>query len=484
VIDLSAWRGETVAVFGLGASGLSACRALAAAGARVLAWDDREAAQAAADRTGARIAPFGGWNWGEIASLVLSPGVPLTHPRPHEVVLAAQAAGVEVIGDTEIFQRALDAARARHAGDPPRLVAITGTNGKSTTTKLTEHLLTGLGVEAVAIGNIGAPVLDAPDFEPGRVYVMEVSSYQLDLTPGLHADVAVLLNISPDHLDRHGSMEGYVASKRKVFANLARGDAAVVGVDDPWCEAACIEVTKRDTASVTPVAVGASISSGVFAVEGCVYERQDAKTTRIASLKGAASLRGAHNHQNAAAALAIVRGLGLDAALAARRLDVFKGLAHRSELVGRIGRVSFVNDSKATNPEAAAKALGAWPAIYWIAGGRAKSDDFSALDPVMGRVRRAYFIGEAAERMAAAFAKTPHQRCKTLSEAVSLAADDAAADEAGEPPVVLLSPACASFDQFENFEARGDAFRALVHVARKKAAAAGEKTDAENGEAA
>ncbi len=463
MIDLTGWRGEKLGVFGLGASGLAAIEALKAGGAGVFAWDDKEPARGLAAKLGAEIAPFEDWPWADLSSLILAPGVPLTHPKPHAIVEKARASDVEIIGDVELFCRAREQAPAPR----PKLVAITGSNGKSTTTALVTHLLSAFGKRAVAVGNIGVPVLAAPGWTQTEVYIAELSSFQLELTPSLHADVAVLLNITPDHLDRHGDMAGYTAAKKNVFTNQTAGDAAIVGVDDGPSQSICTELTALRKQTVTPVSVGAALGSGYFAMDGAVYARRNGRAEALAKLKTASSLRGAHNWQNAAAALAVLEALGHDPAKAQRALDSFTGLPHRAELAAQAGKVLFINDSKATNPDAALKSLTAFNDVFWIAGGKSKTDDFSAIAPAMGRVRKAFFIGEAADALAAAFPDTPHEISGTLVKAVRAAAAEAEASDAAEP-AVLLAPACASFDQFANFEARGDAFRALARLQARK----------------
>ncbi|MEO1311562.1 MAG: UDP-N-acetylmuramoyl-L-alanine--D-glutamate ligase [Pseudomonadota bacterium] len=472
MIDLSGLRGETLAVFGLGASGLSAIEALVAGGANVLAWDDKDAARKAAEKLGAKVERYDNWDWTRIASLVLAPGVPLTHPRPHPVVLTAREAEVEVIGDVELFARAYKKAPP----GAPKIVAITGSNGKSTTTVLVAHLLNALGTRAVAVGNIGTPILSAPGWSQADIYVAELSSFQLDLTSSLKADVAVLLNITPDHLDRHGDMANYVAAKCRIFLNQTANDHAVIGVDDAPSQTICTELSSKARRVVTPVTVGAAVGFGVFAMDAVVYSRDGGRTETLASLKNAKALQGAHNWQNAAAALAVLRVLGVEPTKAQRALDSFSGLPHRAETVAKAGRLTFINDSKATNPEAAAKSLSAYSDVFWIAGGRSKSDDFSVLAGSVKSVRQAFFIGEAAETMKGAFPDIPSEVSGTLVKAVRAAAEAAEASDAKEP-VILLAPACASFDQFTNFEARGDAFRALARLQARKA-------DGSNGEAA
>lgn len=463
MVPVISLKGRTAAVFGLGRSGLAAARALAAGGARALVWDDDPGRCATAQAEGLAVADLHGIGWADVAALVLSPGVPLTHPAPHWTVPLARAAGVPVIGDTELFERerALRAPRSR-------LAAVTGTNGKSTTTALIAHLLRTGGVKCALGGNIGVPVLALDDVDDATTYAIEYSSYQIDLTPGLAPDVGVLLNLSEDHLDRHGTFDDYAAIKARLVEAAARRGLAVVGVDD----AASAAIAGRIEAAggrVLRISARGRVARGVFADGGRLFQAVDDSVQQVADIGRVAGLRGAHNGQNAAAAYAVARALGVAPERIAAGLASFPGLAHRLEQVGRIGRVLFVNDSKATNADAAARALAAFDTVYWIAGGRAKSGGITSLAPCFGRIAHAYLIGEAADDFANTLdGKVPFTISGDLGTAVAQAALSARASGAAEP-VVLLAPACASFDQFANFEARGEAFRAAV--ARLAAAA-------------
>lgn len=444
-----------VAVVGAGLSGLATARALAAGGARVVVWDDKLKARDEAEAAGFGMRDLPAADFSRFAVLVLAPGIPLTHPEPHWSVLKARAAGVDVIGDVELFFRE----RAK-IGAGSKVVVITGTNGKSTTTALTAHLLSTAGKPVALGGNIGKAVLDLAPFEPDLTYVLELSSYQIDLTPSLEPDAAALLNITPDHLDRHGTLADYARVKAQVFAQLGPDATAVIGVDDEPCRA--IAETLQGPFAVKRIAVGAPVQTGVWAGDGVLVEMEGGHEVGRANLAGIGSLRGAHNWQNAAAAYALARSQGVDAADLQDGLKSFGGLAHRMEQVARAGTVLFVNDSKATNADAAGKALGSFDDIYWIVGGRAKEGGLSGLEPFYPKIARAYLIGEAAEDFARQLGDAvPHVTCETLDRAVAEAAADAAREDAPEP-VVLLSPACASFDQFDNFAKRGDAFRGLV----------------------
>ncbi len=453
MIPVTSFADKSVAVFGLGGSGRAAALALAAGGARVAAWDDDENAVATARAAGIPIADLRAADWHGFAALLLTPGVPLTHPSPHWTVISARAAGIEVIGDIELFCRE----RKRHCPDAP-FVAVTGTNGKSTTTALIAHLVATAGRDVQMGGNIGKAILSLAPPSRGRTHVVECSSFQIDLAPSLDPSIGVLLNVTPDHIDRHGTFEAYAAIKERLVADSG---TAVIAVDDRPSQAIADRVA-RSGKRVIRVSARRPLADGVYAAGADIVAVADGASTRIASLTGIGALRGAHNAQNAAAAVAVARALGLDAAAIVRGLAGFPGLAHRMEEVGRRGRVLFVNDSKATNADAAAKALASFAPIYWIAGGRPKEGGITSLTDFFPRIARAYLIGEAAEDFAKTLgAKVPHALSGTLAAAVAAAAADAAQDPAAEP-VVLLSPACASYDQFKNFEARGDAFRALV----------------------
>jgi UDP-N-acetylmuramoylalanine--D-glutamate ligase len=459
MIPARTFEGQRVAVFGLARSGLAAARSLKAGGAEVAAWDEAKPAREAAAAEGFTLVDLASADWSGFAALVLSPGVPLTHPEPHWTVKKAKAAGVEIIGDIEIFARAVNAAPSHRR---PKVVAITGTNGKSTTTALLGHMLTAAGRDARIGGNIGLGVLGLDDMHGGAVYVFELSSYQLDLTASLKPDVAILINITPDHLDRHGDMEGYVDAKRRVLLNQTAGDTAVIGVDDAWCQRICTEITAANRRTIWPISARRAMGRGVYALQGVLYDATGDRVIEVADLLRARSLPGRHNWQNAAAAYAAARALGLSVEDAATGLVTFPGLVHRMETVGEIDGVRFVNDSKATNADAARQAMSAYPSFYWIAGGRPKAGGIEPLEDLFPRIAKAYLVGEAASEFARSLdGKAPYRVSHTIDAAVAEAFADARA--AGEPAIVLLSPACASFDQFPDFEVRGDAFRTAVH---------------------
>jgi UDP-N-acetylmuramoylalanine--D-glutamate ligase len=460
LIPITTFAGKQVAVFGLGSSGLLSARALAAGGADVIAFDDDDKKLAETRAAGLKTQDLRQLDWRKIAALVLAPGVPLTHPTPHWAAALARKAGVEIVGDIELFCRE----RAKSGGQVP-LVAITGTNGKSTTTALIAHLVNSAGRDAQMGGNIGVPVLALAAFAPGRVYVLEVSSYQIDLAPSLHATVGILLNVTEDHLDRHGTMENYAAIKARLPAGVEAGGTAVIGVDDDWTRAAADRIARAGK-KVERVSVQSALRDGYYAEGSRILRAAGGKTQAVADLAGIGSLRGSHNAQNAGAAIAACLALGLDLAAIRKGLASFPGLAHRMQQVGRKetdkGDVLFVNDSKATNADSAAKALASFGDIFWIAGGKPKTGGISSLAEFFPRIRKTYLIGEAAQDFAKTLdGKVPYEIVETLDRAVPLAARDAAASSLKEP-VVLLSPACASFDQYPNFEVRGKAFTDIV----------------------
>jgi len=455
MIPVRIFAGRDVAVQGLGVSGLAAARALQAGGAHAVVWDDKESAREEAATQGFTVSDLQGADWSKFAALVLAPGIPLTHPEPHWSVTRAKETGVEVIGDMELFFRE----RAR-AGAPGRVVVITGTNGKSTTTALTAHLLAAAGKRVALGGNIGKAVLDLEPFAPDLIYVIELSSFQIELAPGLSPDAAALLNITPDHLDRHFTLANYTNIKSSIFARLGLGGTAVIGIDDAPSRAIADSLT--GPFAVKRIAVGAPVETGVFATDGVLHEMGAGVELAHVDLAGIGSLRGAHNWQNAAAAYALARSQGLTPTAIAQGLKSFAGLSHRMEQVARRGKVLFVNDSKATNADAAGKALASFTDIYWIIGGRPKEGGLGGLEPFFPKIARTYLIGEAAEAFARQLGDAvDHVQCGTLARAVEQAAADASRSDAKEP-VVLLSPACASYDQFANFAKRGDAFREMV----------------------
>ena len=450
MIDLSALRGSRFVVLGLARSGLAAARALKTAEIEFTAWDDNAAKRDALAAEGIRIADPAGIDWTGMAGLVMSPGIPHSFPKPHPAATMAKSAGVPLIGDIELL--ALSGSKARFVG-------ITGTNGKSTTTALIGHVLRTAGVDCEIGGNLGPAALDFRPLGVDGVYVLEMSSFQLELVPSLRFDVAVWLNITPDHIDRHGDLAGYIAAKRHIFDNQRPTDVAVIGVDDAASKAEAVRLAgTRRTIGVT---VKGAKPSGVTVDSGILRDAGDGAPV---DLRGIKTLPGAHNWQNAAAAWAACRALGLSTTAVEQGLRSYPGLAHRQERVAVVGDVVYINDSKATNADATDKALAAYDTIYWIVGGTAKAEGIAPLSRWFPRVVHAFLVGASSEPFAATLeGRVPY----TLSGDLRTALDQAhamARRERRAGAVVLLSPACASYDQWPNFEARGDAFRAMARA--------------------
>ena len=453
MIAVSTFKDKRVALFGLGGSGFATARALIAGGAVLTAWDDNPDSVAKATAEGIPTADLRGLDWAGVSALVLSPGVPLTHPKPHWTVALTQTAGAEIIGDIELFVRE----RRAHAPDCP-LIAITGTNGKSTTTALIGHILTASGRDAQVGGNIGTAILTLDPPKAERYYVIECSSYQIDLAPTLNPTAGILLNLTPDHLDRHGTMQHYAEIKERLVAG---SDTAIVGVHDSF-SALIADRVERSGTRTRRISKRQVLADGFYAEGSRIIEAQTGATTPIADLDGIQTLRGSHNAQNAAAAIAACLSVGLSIDEIRSGLASFAGLKHRMQPIGRRGHVVFINDSKATNADAAAPALSSYERIYWIAGGLPKEGGITSLAPLFPRIAKAYLIGEAASAFAATLGDAvPFEISGTLEKAVAHAAADASSDDTAV--AVMLSPACASFDQYKNFEVRGDAF--VGHVA-------------------
>ena len=453
MIPSRAFANRTVAVFGLARTGLGAVRSLVAGGTRVIAWDDNSTARDLGGQEGAEIMPWREWPWESIAALVLSPGVPLTHPVPHGVVVHANQAKVPVIGDVELFAREIRP-DSNAPGKAP-VIAITGTNGKSTTTALVGHILKACGFDAQIGGNIGNSVLELSPPGAKTIYVLEMSSFQIDLAPGLKPDVSLLSNLSVDHIDRHGTMENYAAIKARLDSDR------IERLEHIFTELSAA-AKARNSAAANPVSVGKVLGRGIFVVDGALYDALSGRANKVMEMADAQRLPGAHNWQNAALAYGAVKPFLSDTRQIIAAIASFPGLAHRMEDVGHIGNVSFINDSKATNADATARALATYPDIFWIAGGKAKDGGIESLSPYFPRVRKAYLIGDAAAVFARTLdGKASYEVSGTLDKAVEAAARDAVASSA-PAPVVLLSPACASYDQFKDFEHRGDTFRDAV----------------------
>ncbi|WP_372893183.1 UDP-N-acetylmuramoyl-L-alanine--D-glutamate ligase [Rhodosalinus sp.] len=463
MIPVGGFAGQRVAILGLGRSGLSAARSLAAGGAAPRLWDDRPEARAAAEAEGfalhdlSRPGAFEG-----VARLILSPGIPHLYPAPHPAVAAAQAAGVPVDNDVGLFFAALGAGDWVRFDAPPRVVAITGSNGKSTTSALLHHVLRDAGRPAQLAGNIGRGVLDLDPPGEAEVIVLELSSYQTELARALTPDVAVFTNLTPDHLDRHGGLGGYFAAKRRLFAE-GGPDRAVIGVDEPEGRflAGQLAEAPSDDRVIRVSAEGRIGGAGwsVVARKGVLSEWRRGRQVASIDLRGVKGLPGAHNHQNGCAAYAAARALGLGPKLIERALHGFKGLPHRSQVVAEAGGVTFVNDSKATNAASAARALAAFPRIRWICGGLEKEGGLEALAPHLDHVARAYVIGREAQGFALKLGAVEAEVCTTMARAVARAVEDARPGE-----TVLLAPAAASFDQYDSFERRGEDFVAELRA--------------------
>jgi UDP-N-acetylmuramoylalanine--D-glutamate ligase len=445
MIRVPSLSGSKVVVMGLGKSGTATARALAASGALVTAWDDNESARNAAAAAGVTVAEPA---LDGVALVVWSPGIPHTHPveKAHPLAARARAAGIPVVCDVELLAR---------AKPDSAMLAVTGTNGKSTTTTLLAHVLKACGREVAAGGNLGTAALDMADLDAEGRYVLELSSYQLELVDSLSVKAGVLLNITPDHLGRHGGMAGYVAAKRRLFDHLAPGGTAVIGVDDDHCEAMADELVAAGL-SVVAISSDQTLERGVSAADGIL--RDDGHP--VCDLRAIARLPGRHNWQNACAVYALARADGLAPEAIAAALATYPGLAHRQELVRVVDGVTYINDSKATNADATEKALVCYRDIHWIIGGQAKEGGIASLVPHFDRIKHAYLIGEAADQFAEVLeGQVPYTQCGSLVMAVTKAAATAASGD-----VVLLSPACASWDQFKSFEHRGEVFRQLVEA--------------------
>lgn len=444
MISAPAYQGKTVGVFGLARTGLAAVKALAASGVRVAAWDDSAERRAAISD---HLVNLYTADFDELDALLLAPGVPLTHPKPHELVEKARASETPLISDLDVFEEA--------RMDMPAFstVAITGTNGKSTTTSLIGHMCAACGRETAVGGNIGTGVLALEPLSKEGIYVFELSSFQLDLTQNFKANVAVLLNVTPDHLDRHGNFDNYVTAKTRLFDMQDEDAAAVIVVDDEIGQNLAAKLSGR----AVKVSTRQELSTGVYVVDGLLVDAIEGDAKPVGHLSAAYALHGEHNWQNAAAAYAVGRKLGFKSEEIFEALLSFKGLEHRQEIVGSFEGVLYVNDSKATNSDATCRALTSFENIHWIAGGRAKETSFKHMLACLDKVKSCHFIGEAAGLLAGDLKPEHLTIHEGLSEAVT-----AAKLAAIKGDTVLLSPACTAFDQFCDFEARGRAFKDLV----------------------
>lgn len=464
MIPVQGVSGQTIAVLGLGRSGRAAAAALQAGGADVVAWDDGQAGRDAATQAGLTLRDLTkAASYEGVAALIVSPGIPHLYPAPHPAIAAAWDAGVPVDNDIGLFFRSFATPDWDNFETTPRVIAVTGSNGKSTTAALIHHILVENGRPAQLAGNIGRGVLDIDPAHDGEVVVLELSSYQTDLARALTPDVAVFTNLSPDHLDRHAGLGGYFAAKRRLFAE-GGPDRAVIGVDEAegrYLANQLIEGVADDR--VIRVSSGQKLAGqgwSVFARKGFLSEYRKGRQVGTIDLRTIKGLPGAHNHQNACAAYAACRTLGLGPRGIEAAMHSYPGLPHRSQIVAERGGVTFVNDSKATNVDSAAKALQAFAKIRWICGGLQKDGGLDGVLPYLDRVAKAYVIGREAEDFARQLFGANAEVCTTMDIAVARAAAEA---EPGE--VVLLAPAAASFDQYDNFEKRGEDFAAQVMAA-------------------
>ncbi|CAN5775075.1 UDP-N-acetylmuramoyl-L-alanine--D-glutamate ligase [soil metagenome] len=454
MIDLAVLKGSSFVVLGLARSGLATGRALQAAGIDFVAWDDQAASREAGGKAGLRVVDPATIDWAPVSALVISPGIPSHLPTPHPVAVAARAAGKKIICDVELLARAQPAAS---------FVAITGTNGKSTTTALIGHILRQAGARCEVGGNIGRSALDLAPLGEGGLYVLELSSYQLELLETFRANIAIWLNITPDHIDRHGDLAGYVAAKENIFARQQSGDCVVIGIDDAPSRAVHDRIAPRPGITTIPVKLETPVAGGVSYRAGMLVDA-DGYSVDFSDVP---TLPGDHNAQNAACAWAACRWLDVPREAIVAGLKTYGGLPHRQERVAAVGNVVYVNDSKATNADATARALSSYRDIYWILGGQAKEGGVAPLAPWFDRIRHAFLIGEATALFAGQLeGKLAYSRCGDLQSALDAAHERAQreASAEGEPAIVLLSPACASWDQWGSYEHRGDAFRTMARA--------------------
>lgn len=449
--NLQDFKGKNIAVFGLGKAGKGAVAALHSAGAVIYAWDDDEQSRSyISDKSGINIALPKTYPWDKIEFLVLSPGIPFLH-NPHPVVNLAQKAGCKIICDIELLY--LSSSDSTYVG-------ITGTNGKSTTTSLVQHIAEHANLNSAMGGNIGVAASSLPSLGKNGVYVLETSSYQLDLLDKTKFNIAVLMNITPDHIDRHGDMDGYIKAKKNIFRNQGKGDVAVIAIDDEYTSKLFDELSDTDTKTI-PVSGYKSAKNGVWIKDGILFDEIDGKTQKI-KLGKLKTLPGKHNQQNISAAYAAARMLGIEGNIIAEAIKTFAGLDHRLQHVAEINGITFINDSKATNANATSHALASFNNIYWIAGGLEKEGGILSLEKYFPKITHAFFIGKAQENFAkTANGKFNYSECGNLENALKKAFSMAGTDN--NKPVILLSPACASFDQFADFEQRGDVFCNLVN---------------------
>ncbi|MBL4692953.1 MAG: UDP-N-acetylmuramoyl-L-alanine--D-glutamate ligase [Magnetovibrio sp.] len=457
MISCEGFTNKRVAVLGLGKSGLAAARALSLSGARVFAWDDCEASRAQAAAEGVTIRPFDRINWGQMDALVISPGIAHTFPKSHPAAFQAKQAGVPIIGDVELLAT---------SGSVAPQIAITGTNGKSTTTPLLGHIVGESGRTVEIGGNLGPSICNMSMLERDGLYVLELSSYQLELCPSSRFKISILLNITPDHLARHGGMDGYVLAKRNVFRNQGAGDIAIVSLDDEPTAKVFDDLDRKKGRTVIPIATTCKAHGGVFIENGNLIDDLDGEHKVIMSLGELENLPGIHNAQNITAAYAAARKIRMDVKEIVEGIKSYPGLAHRQEIIENFDGITFVNDSKATYAEAAQKAVSCYDNVYLIVGGRAKETGLRGVSDLHKHIRKAFIIGECANDFAAELEGKVEYEISGDLDTATHAARDAALAGGLDHTVVLLSPACASFDQFNNFESRGDAFRKIVDTMR------------------
>jgi len=449
---------RNVAVLGLGRSGMACARTLAGAGANLVAWDDDATQRAKGTAAGIRIQ---GPTWGQCCDapdlLIVSPGIPHQYPEPHPVVAAARAASVAIDNDIGLFFRSL--AVDCPAADRPWVVAITGSNGKSTTAALLHHLICACGKTVHLAGNIGFPVGEIKAVSGDEIVVLELSSYQCELASCLDPDLGIFLNFSPDHLERHGGIEGYLAAKQRMLAG-SRLNSAIIGMDEAEgrmiADATVARIGREQVIGISSREVVGQGPAILCREDHLILKRSNDGEVKV-DLAGCRGLRGQHNAFNAAAALAAMDALDIPIKGVADPLMSFSGLPHRSQHVGTYGGITIINDSKATNAASALQSLRAFEKIRWIAGGRAKDDGIATITDRLEEVRKAYLIGESAEEFSRQLATTPHEICQTMARAVVAAVRDASHGE-----TILLAPAAASFDQYRDFEDRGEDFVARI----------------------
>lgn len=456
---IQTYRDKPVLVFGMGITGLSVIKALKKAGANIVAGDDQPDSIEKLEKLGVEILKSDETDFSRFAFLLLSPGVPLTHPEPHPVVKKAKQAGLEVFGDIELWHR---------AGHKCKTIGITGTNGKSTTTSLIHHILKECGVDTVFGGNIGNPVFDMKTPGKDGYAVLELSSFQIDLCSTFRPDVAVLLNLSSDHLDRHGSMENYASAKERLMeVTEEEGEYfGIIDIDDEFTQKICERTKETGKRRVTATSTLKMPEKGIYVHDNIMIDNTGSAQKEVGSLKEIKSLKGVHNHQNAACAYAVAKNIGLETEQIFGAIETYPGLQHRQYLVRVINGVAYVNDSKATNAAASAMALSCRNNIYWIVGGRKKESGLEGLQGFTNNIKHAFLIGESSDEFAKWFETygVDFTRCFTLENAV-MKAHDMAQDNRGQPGgagYVMLSPACASFDQYRNFEDRGKHFTELI----------------------